>query len=347
MKVLFVSPSWHPQEEFGGPIFTTKRLKDELEGILLRQLYVASYGMDWRKLPKFLSDLWAIVRLTDIVHLTGVYNASTIPTLLACRYFRKPLVWSPRGALQRWPGSRKVWVKAVWHRLCRVSAGPARVALHCTSEREAAESAKVFRWPIRVIPNGVDVPATICRPAQLAHRYKLVYVGRLDAKKNLEFLLNVCSCFQFSYELCLAGTGEPKYVQQLHALSGRINVTFYGHLPHDGLSDFLADADLFLYPSETENFGQAIGEALAHGVPVIASPHVPFDLNKHGCGINVPLDRTIWALTIASVLSVPGGRSLFGENGRRWMREEYNWKDRAQEMLALYEWLSSVQAAGT
>ena len=66
-----------------------------------------------RKLPE-------LVRCADVVHLTATYSFPTIPTLLLCLIFNKPLVWSPRGAIQdahEWEGSRRRRLKRVWERV--------------------------------------------------------------------------------------------------------------------------------------------------------------------------------------------------------------------------------------
>src|SRR5437588_12850390 len=63
-------------------------------------------------------ELKRLVPWAEIVHLTGVYSFPTIPTLLRCKLRRKPVVWSPRGGLQRWEGTRRrlgIWF---WERAC-------------------------------------------------------------------------------------------------------------------------------------------------------------------------------------------------------------------------------------
>src|SRR5665213_2537893 len=75
------------------------------------------------------------VRRAEVVHLTGVYWFPTIPTLLMCKLLGKPLVWSPRGDLLRWRGSRGRISKRIWDIACRIAA-PRTTMLHLASEAE-------------------------------------------------------------------------------------------------------------------------------------------------------------------------------------------------------------------
>src|SRR5205085_11829037 len=90
--------------------------------------------------PALLRLLATEVSWADVVHLTAVYSFPTIPTFLACKIWGKPLVWSPRGMMQRWEGTRRSSLKTIWEMVCRIAA-PDRLVLHATSEEEAHESA--------------------------------------------------------------------------------------------------------------------------------------------------------------------------------------------------------------
>jgi hypothetical protein len=67
---------------------------------------------------ELLGCLLEYIRWADVIHLTAVYSFPTIPTLLACKLIGKPLIGSPRGALQRWSGSTKIGRKKLWQSLC-------------------------------------------------------------------------------------------------------------------------------------------------------------------------------------------------------------------------------------
>ena len=118
------------------------RPPDRDGGWLRRSLYAATGPPCGGALDglRLLPEVWC----AEVVHLTGVYSFPTIPTLIAAAMLRKPLVWSPRGALQRWAGSRRVAAKRLWEMACIPLAGR-RTVLHVTSEQERMESQRSFR----------------------------------------------------------------------------------------------------------------------------------------------------------------------------------------------------------
>ena len=64
--------------------------------------------------PTLMRLLPSYIQWADVVHLTGVYNFPTFPTIWRTRSLRRPLIWSPRGALQRWKGSSRIGAKKIW-----------------------------------------------------------------------------------------------------------------------------------------------------------------------------------------------------------------------------------------
>jgi glycosyltransferase involved in cell wall biosynthesis len=100
-------------------------------------------------------------------------------------------------------------------------------------------------------------------------------------------------------------------------------------------ADLFAASDLAVFPSHTENFAMVVAEALAHGIPVIASKGTPWSgVEAHGCGLWVENDPATLAAAIARIRCMPLGE--MGERGRRWMEEEFAWETVAREMLRLY-----------
>src|SRR5262249_19218338 len=131
--------------------------------------------------PAMLLRLWSMIRWADVVHLNEVYSPQTIPTLLACRLLGTPVIWSTRGALQRWPGPRRRQAKWLWERVCNSLVAPDRCVLHTTSSIEAGASRdRIPSARVATIPNGVDVPDELPRRPAPDRRLRLLYLGRLD-----------------------------------------------------------------------------------------------------------------------------------------------------------------------
>lgn len=372
MNILHVVPSFAPAWRYGGPILTTLRLCQELarRGYVVRVLTTNTDGPDgvlpvdteqevlWeenlvvryckRVYPESVSLallrlLPAYVRWADVVHLTAVYNFPTLPTLWLARQYRKPLVWTPRGALQRWSGSRHRHLKAVWEAMCR-KVLPETTVLHATSDREAEESrARMPGVPTAVIPNGVYVPEPIQR-VPFGGTFRLLYLGRLDPKKGLENLLEACARWNgraaTPWALTIAGTGDPDYArsiaQKITTLGLSDRVRMIGPVADEAKGQLFAGADVTVVPSYTENFAMVVAESLAHGVPVIASRGTPWRrVEEVGCGLWVDNDPESLAGAIERMSRMP--LREMGERGRAWMKQEFAWPGIAEQMIGLYQ----------
>jgi len=94
-------------------------------------------------------------------------------------------------------------------------------------------------------------------------------------------------------------------------------------------------SDVALVPSYTENFGIVVAEALAHGVPVIASKGTPWSrLEEMRCGVWVDNDLESLANAIRNINTMP--LQDMGRRGREWMENEFSWRSVTNQMLALY-----------
>jgi len=300
---------------------------------------------------ELLLKLPVLVRRADVVHLTAAYSFPTIPTLVLCRIFNKPLVWSPRGAIQdahEWEGTKRRLLKRLWERLCNILIRPGRVVAHTTAERERiATQERLSRATAMIVPNGVDVPGIFPTRDWLPDgKLRLMYLGRLSPKKGIENLLEAISLLKDpSVSLTVYGAGDVAYTASLKELAGRLgllgrSVFFVGNVNGEAKSEAFYTADACVVPSYTENFCMVVAEALAHGMPVIASHGTPWaDVEKNQCGLwveNSP-DSLAQAIIQIRAMDLPE----MGQRGRDWMAREYSWDALAEDMMGIYRSLFS------
>jgi len=293
--------------------------------------------------PAMLARLPAMVRWADIVHLHAVYSFPTFPTLAYARMLDRPVVWTPRGALQRWKGSRRVALKSLWEKISEGIA-PRRLALHLTSEDEARECADRFPSAARIIvPNGVEIPERAAR-LESVDKIRIGFIGRLDPKKGIENLLDACVLLaerqSLAFSLAIAGSGAPAYERKLServaALSARIDILMSGEVRGDAKERWFASRDVVVVPSYTENFANVIAEALAREAPVIASHGTPWaELETHGCGLWVANDAASIAAALERIAVMP--RAAMGARGRAWMIDQFSWERCARDMMRCYD----------
>ncbi len=310
-----------------------------------RRVFRHSISFDLLKvLPSYLQK-------AQVVHLTGVYSFPTLPVLFLCRRWGIPVVWSPRGAFQRWSGSRRVWLKSCWDGLCQTLLSK-NLILHVTSDCEAKES--IERLPgvsTSIIPNGVEIPEVIQRKKRNGS-FRLLFLGRLDQKKGVENLIRACHRLKIEskpgFKLTIAGEGSEAYTRTLQDLvseqSLSSQVEFVGHVDNDQKRILFEQADVTVVPSYTENFGMVVAESLASGVPVIAGTGTPWKrMEAVGCGLWVNNDPETLALSLVRASSL--NLNEMGDRGRRWMEEEFSWSAVAKKMTELYERQAGVRKA--
>lgn len=382
MRILHVTPSYFPATRFGGPIFSTYGLCNALAaspGIEIRVLttdtsgrrsterldpqvanirslngYAICYcrksiGADFSL--QMLGALPSAIQWADVVHLTGVYSSPTLPTLAFCRVLRKPLVWSPRGALQRWQGSTRPALKAVWEGACRLMS-PWPIILHVTTDEEGnASGSRIPKAALAVVPNGVDWPEPLpTRSRDPGAPLQVLYMGRIHPIKGIDNLLRaIARITPAEVRLRIFGEGDPQYTARLLDLAQQLalgdRVEFAGHVEGARKRDAFLRSDVLVLPSHSENFGVAVAEALAYGLPVIAARGTPWkDLETRGCGLWT--ENTPEALAAAIHVSARADRVTMGAKGREWAREAFAWPVIASKMVAVYAESTARQEGG-
>ncbi len=361
MNILHVTPSFFPATWWGGPIWSTKAICDGIHAtpdIDLRVLTTDAASprigdrvnpgtlpypvQHARRLaghsiaPGLLAQLPGAIRWADLVHLTGTYSFPTLPTLALARLLGRPVVWSPRGALQAtedWGAAPRKRIKTLFAKAAQ-ALRPAQSVLHATSAAEAASSVRHLRGiDSAVIPNCVDIPALSHRPPQ-SDQLRLMYLGRLHPKKGLDLLFDSVDQLPAHVTLDVYGTGAPDYVATLRARAHE-RIRLHGHVDAAAKTRAFANADLFILPSHSENFGIAVAEALAHAVPVLTTQDTPWQaLDPQGCGRCIALAQTDLATEIARL----GAADLrqMGQKGRAWMQQDFTAAAMTAAFVQLY-----------
>lgn len=375
LRVLHVTPYYAPAWSYGGVVEAVFQLTHCLAraGAEVRVLTTDANGESQRLPPEaceadargtgidtvycrrraaasaataMLARLPAMIRWSDLVHLHAVYSFPTIPTLAYARILGRPVVWTPRGALQRWHGSRRVGLKSIWEKICGAAA-PRRMALHLTSDQEASESSGRFPAVARMIlPNGVEIPKQVAR-SESEGKLRVGFIGRIDPKKGIENLLDACAILAArgapTFSLAIAGSGAREYQDRIAARAAACpGVAMSGEVHGEEKERWFASQDVVVVPSYTENFANVIAEALARAVPVVASRGTPWAaLETQGCGLWVPNDPASLAAAIERIAVMP--LAEMGACGRAWMIDRYSWERCARDMIRSYEELLGIQ----
>ncbi len=296
----------------------------------------------------------------DVAHLFGLYDLLGPAVAAASRKRGLPYVLEPIGMFV--PIVRNLWLKRMYHAVWGKRLLEGASAVIATSEQEAEElvAGGLPRTKVVLRRNGVEVPAswpergTFRKAHGISDEVKLVlFLGRLSVKKSPALLLqSFGELFKRSAGMPLllvfAGPDEggvqARLDQMATQLGVRSKVQFVG--PIFGAAKWAAyrDADVFVLPSQNENFGNTAAEAVAAGTPVIVTEQCGIaPLLADEAGLVVRHDTAALSNALERILSEGGLRSRLAA-GCAVVTSRLGWDEPVRDMEALYATLVSQQA---
>jgi len=304
---------------------------------------------------EFTAAIAALVKPDEptIVHDNGIWLPANIAAGAAAHRLGLALVISPHGMLDAWAmahhGSRKKIAWALYQRRLFDQA----VGLCATAPREAEPMHRRFPGkPVALIANGVSCPERV--PDRSARENApgrtMYYMSRIHPVKNLLTLIDAWASLVgdqafADWTLVIAGPEESGHGAELATRIGALGigsrVRMQGRVPDAAKAAAFADADVFILPSFTENFGIVVAEALAAGVPVIVSNGAPWaSVETQGCGWFTGTDSASLAAAMAASMRLsPAERRAMGVRGHAHVLRDFSWKQIAAQTLDYYQWL--------
>lgn len=291
----------------------------------------------------------------NIIHIHALWSPILHKVSNWAHRNKVPVVWSPHGMLTPWAMNNKKWKKRLGWRLYQRKDLARADLLHATAESEVEDIRRMgLRNQIVVAPLGVKLGSLTQR--RKGAEKVLLFVSRVQKKKGLINLArawanlekesstrSTCSTWLNSWKVRIVGPDQEGHTQEVKAECERLGIIddweFVGPKYGDELQSEYANADLFVLPTYSENFGSVVIEALAHGVPVITTKGTPwYELegytnsklqtinSKLKCGwwIDIGVDPLINALQEAISLT-DEERQLMGVRGRKLIDEKYTW----------------------
>ncbi|SEB98969.1 glycosyltransferase family 1 protein [Paenibacillus sp. GP183] len=179
-------------------------------------------------------------------------------------------------------------------------------------------------------------------------RYMLLYVGRLAPEKDLDIMIDVMKRMPDALRSQIRWffVGEGPMLKQLQA-EAPSNATFTGYLSGEPLAELYASADLFVFPSSTETFGNVVLESLASGTPVIGARAggVQEIIQNGKTGLLCPpRDPDAFIRAIVNMLERPERLTDFGHEGRAYASTQ-SWETIFDDLLLKYERILSSTAS--
>jgi glycosyltransferase involved in cell wall biosynthesis len=283
---------------------------------------------------------------TSIVHAHGIWTGGSLGAGRLAERCQCPLVISPHGMLEPWAFTHRRRKKAIpwmlWERRVLVNA----TLLQAMSDQEAdAIADRGLHNPVAVHGIGLDLDRVVARVPRKAGQRTCLFLSRIHPKKGLPMLLHAWASLRpRDWRLVIAGPDEGGHLAELQSLATRLEIVsevdFIGPVYGDAKWRLLAQSDLFILPSHSENFGIVVAEAMAAGLPAIATVGTPWRmLQEEGLGWWVPPTVTAIEASLGEALTLPPHLlEGMGQKAAVTARQRFNWPAIAAEMRAAYSW---------
>lgn len=354
------------QKGFEVHIATTDDNGDELLAVPLSQPVIDDgiiyhYFHRQTKFYTFSSSLtrWLIQNISefDLVHIHSLFSYSTLPAAWLAHWYHIPYIVRPLGHLNRWGiKNRRAIVKKFSLNIIERPILNRATLLHFTSEQERLEAKDVGVNGLSIVlPLGIDLKSYDPLPssAQFLKKFPflqgkliLLFLSRIDSKKGIELLLTAFAKLRRHYEnlaLVLAGHGESNYLAQLRSFAQELeiesDIVWPGFLEgREKLSAF-ASASIFVLPSYSENFGIAVVEAMAAGLPVVISDQVGIhrEVARYEAGVITSCNVGALTKALESLICDPSNIQQIGLNAKNISTTLFSQQAVTERLLALYE----------
>ena len=295
------------------------------------------------------------IQKVDIVHIHSLYLFHDLVAGHYCRRYNVPYLICPHGSLDPFIYKRHRLRKTFMELLFERKNIKDAAAIHFIAEEEKKlASPYICQTRGIVVPLGLDLSEYEILPERGTFRSRypetdgkkiVLFFGRLNFKKGLDILVRAFARVvrvRDDVHLVLAGPDNEGYGSKVQTWLKEQGVldraTFTGMLLGKDKLAVLRDADMFVLPSYSENFGISVVEAMACGVPVVISDKVNIwrEVAESGAGKVAPCDADRFADIMLELLDNPEAARQMSEKGKALVKEQYQWSSVATAMVDVY-----------
>ena len=367
----------------GGPPIMGREhlLAPTLDSAMNRKEGAGTFGMvtfrciqQWAFAPSILWRASRYVRSADFVSLHSLYSFPVLAGYLLARWHKKPYAFWPHGVLAAFQTTVSSGKKRIYDRLIgrRIVQNADLVVYTAKGEGEEAQKAYVvsatgkydaaeMRSRSIVVPDGFDPSNYEALPprGEFRKRYLgghsgpvVLFLARLNAKKGLQVLcesMGLVMKQRPDTRLAIVGPADPpafeSQVRRWLRENGIESKTFItGRVDPATKIRAFADSDVYVLPSETENFGFSVFEAMASRIPVVVSSNLDYaaEIENTGAGFTLAKDHRLFAQRILELLADPQLRRAMGEKGAA-MARRYTVEETARKLESSIECILNRQ----
>lgn len=283
----------------------------------------------------------------DLLHIHAVFSYSTTAAAFYARKFGVPYIIYPHGMLAPWPLRKSRIRKALYLKAMEQKTIEGANAIQFTAEEEFSMSTAVGKSRF-VLPCIFDLEENYkerSNGASVHTKTNILFLSRIDPKKGIDTLISALQRLASEgreFVFTLAGSGDTAYEEKVAGMirdAGLLSRTVIkGFVTGEEKASTFREADIFVLPSHQENFGIAVVEAMAYGLPVIISNEINIhsEIARARAGLVVPPTIDDLYKAILELIKKPKLRIEMGQSGRQFARDRYSPSATAREMTRVY-----------
>jgi len=366
-KKLMIFTDWYlPGTKAGGPIKSVSNLVELL--CCNYDIYIVTSNRDLNEpnpYPNIESDRWIKYEGYQIFYATpSIYNYIIfknhilfikpdylyLNSMFSIQYAIFPLlvrkfnelqskyVIAPRGMLRGSALAQKRIKKLVFINIQSIIRLFKDVTFHATDNQESIDIQKYFKSNVLVktIENIAVLNEGFSKKVKEKHKVTLVFTGRVHPIKGLDFLLSCLKTISGKVNLLIIGPIEnisyfDECIKIKESLPDNINISFTGHKSYDEIKTEYNKSHFFILPTQGENFGHAIFEALACGLPVLISDQTPWK--------NLSLNHAGWDFSLSNkkdfIETIQNMVNMDNDEYQKWSNGAFNYLKRNYDLEKL------------
>lgn len=349
-SVLMVGPSLTSR---GGMATVEKQLVDCLpkEGIDVDFLSTYEDAGKMRKALVALKAYFAFCRRIDRYDIVHVHMASRASYERKAIFARRALKNGKKVIIHHHGGEFGIWFDG------ELSAAKQREvrSLFANADKVIVLSEEWLSWfhsrgfcidSFVVMHNAVPVPAKPCSPC--SHQ-DVLFLGRLDSNKSPDVLLRASKAMLEANPDASLLFGGDGFVERYETLARELGIEqrceFLGWITGEDKERLFHRAGIYCLPSKNEGMPMSVLEAMAHGLPVIATPvgGVPRLISNNTDGFIVPVDDVNrLSQILVDLAGNPARRATVGATARKKIVESFNLDDNIKALGMLYRKLMQL-----
>jgi glycosyltransferase involved in cell wall biosynthesis len=289
-----------------------------------------------------------LVLKSIVIHVNGLWTPFLHKMTRLAISESVPILLTTHGMLDPWALSHKYLKKKIaWYAYQKNDISSVDI-IHTTSLVESNNVRDIgIKIPLVMIPNAVNMHSKN-RIFNYRETKVVLFLSRIHPVKGLLDLINAWNSIDTKgWRLIIAGEGEKKYTQliknKVNAYHLESEISFIGHVSRKEKELLYLEADLFILPTHSENFGLAIAEAMSYGLPVITTKSAPWSIiEKDNCGwwVDVGVESLSKALTQSFNIPITDLQRK-GENARKVIANNYTWPVVISKIVNVYKQLAS------